>query len=88
MDVKEKESILNYEFPVHELEGDPNELRIEHYLSRSFAQAAKCAVENYRPGDEIRQFALRVPDSVEEGFVMLRNDEVIVRIHTFAVIIN
>ncbi len=91
LDFAGRQSVLEFQFPSdwNELEEGPiYRLRLAEYLSVSQARQAKCAADNYRDGDLIRRYSTATSDRREEGFVIMRDGRVVVRILTMRIIID
>jgi hypothetical protein len=89
LDAEGSRAVLDYEFPadwVEEVEGKRYEVLVDMYLDVSFARAAKCLIENTEPEDDIRRYAHSSAERNEEGFVVLRDGKVVVRLLTYQLI--
>jgi hypothetical protein len=86
LDIAGKQAVLDYQFPSdwnEESAGAKYAHRLSDYLnSSSFAEAAKCLVLKYQEGDDIRRWSIESQDLQEEGFVLMRDGEIAVKLIT------
>ena len=91
LDVELKAQSYKWEPPkkLHPSEGTAYWLRVEEYLSYSYGKVAECLIRNYKSGDVLRYYKNGdIKPSSQEGFVLIRNGKVALRIITKAVYVG
>ncbi len=87
-DIEGREAALDFELPEKETTEYDGlaKIRVKQYLAAGAASLmARCAVDNYRPGDRIYRFSnTEIYPSTQEGYVFVRNGKVVLQIVTWA----